>query len=88
MAKIKELPASAYHFSFYATDCREPMHVHVRAQGKEAKIWVRTLNIAFNKGFRSHELHEILRFITLHKATIIREWEAFCNPSEPDTIGD
>ncbi|MCU0425780.1 MAG: DUF4160 domain-containing protein [Candidatus Kapabacteria bacterium] len=83
MAKIKGLPSSQYHFSFYSTDCREPIHVHVKAQGKEAKIWVTTQEIAFNKGFRGHELTEILRIIAEHESVIQAEWEAFCKPTPP-----
>jgi Domain of unknown function (DUF4160) len=88
MAKIKRLPVSQYHFSFYSTDCSEPVHVHVKAQGKEAKIWVKNRKVAFNKGFRDHELSEILRFLTKHEEIITREWEAFCNPLPMPTTGE
>lgn len=89
MAKIKGLPASPYHFAFYSTDCSEPVHLHVKAHGKEAKIWVRSRKIAFNRGFRQHELNEILRLISSHEEIIIREWEAFCNPTpSQDSIGE
>lgn len=80
MAKIRGLPKSQYHYSFYATDCREPIHVHVKSQGKEAKIWVKTRKIAFNKGFLNHELTEILQTLAEYEAVIRHEWELFCNP--------
>lgn len=40
-----------YRFFFYSADGWEPPHVHVVKDGREAKIWLRDLNIAVNLGF-------------------------------------
>ena len=38
-------------FRFYSSDGQEPPHVHVLKDGKEAKVWLRDLAIAFNRGY-------------------------------------
>ncbi|MGX5721891.1 DUF4160 domain-containing protein [Shinella zoogloeoides] len=53
-------------FFFYSNegDPREPVHVHVRAGGAIAKIWLDPLiGIAESRGFNSRELSAILRLV-------------------------
>ena len=37
------LRKKGYRFSFYSYDLREPMHVHVTKDGREAKVWMRPI---------------------------------------------
>jgi len=52
-----------YAFFFVMFDLSEPVHVHVRHGRKEAKYWVKSLSLAWNRGYRPHELNEIERLI-------------------------
>jgi Domain of unknown function (DUF4160) len=44
-----------YRFFFYSADGREPPHVHVTNDGKEAKIWLSDLVLALNMGYSAKE---------------------------------
>jgi hypothetical protein len=47
-----------YRFFFYAADLDEPIHVHVAKSGREAKFWIQPVEIAFDRGFKNHELND------------------------------
>jgi hypothetical protein len=70
-------------FLFYSNEGnpREPMHVHVRSSGKEARIWIMpAVEIADCTGFNRRELAVILGHVARHKADIERAWhEHFSN---------
>jgi hypothetical protein len=55
---------------FYSNEGGEPAHVHVRADGKEAKFWLHDFSIAANAGFPAHELGGIVRHLKLHRDTL------------------
>jgi hypothetical protein len=52
------LRVGAYQLSFYSNERREPPHVHVWADDKEAKLWLADCSVARNKGFAEHELRK------------------------------
>ena len=39
-----------YRFRFYSLDRPEPPHVHIAKDGHDAKVWLTSLEVAFNKG--------------------------------------
>jgi hypothetical protein len=45
-----------YRFFWYVSDGTEPPHVHVAKDGRECKIWLRELSVAFNQGLSSPRL--------------------------------
>ena len=47
---------NGYRVSFYSYDLAERIHVHVFKSGSECKIWMDDLTIAFNRGFRAHDM--------------------------------
>ena len=49
-----------YRVSFYSYDLVERMHIHVFKTGHECKIWLDDLALAFNRGFKPHEVAEIV----------------------------
>ena len=63
-----------YRVSFYSYDLGERMHVHVFKGGHECKFWMADLALAFNHGFRSHELSEIRRMIETRRTEIVQRW--------------
>lgn len=76
--------AGAYWFFFYSFDCAEPMHVHVRRDGNEAKFWIAPVALAWNRGFTPRELNDIRRTIIENEALIIEAWHEHCGPDGSD----
>ena len=68
------LRQKGYAFFFVMFDLTEPIHVHVRQGSREAKFWVSPLALAWNRGYKPHELHEIERIITAHHSLIEQVW--------------
>jgi hypothetical protein len=68
-----------FAFFFVMFDLNEPVHVHVRHGRKEAKYWLQPLALAWNRGYRSHELNDIERIIEANRALILRYWEEELN---------
>lgn len=68
-----------FAFFFVMFDLNEPVHVHVRYGRREAKYWLQPLELAWNRGYRSHELNDIERIIEANRALILRYWEEELN---------
>ncbi|MFN8440679.1 MAG: DUF4160 domain-containing protein [Caldilineaceae bacterium] len=65
-----------YAFFFVMFDLSEPVHIHVRNAHNEAKFWVQPITLAWNRGYRRHELNEIERLIREHQTLILTTWES------------
>lgn len=65
---------NGYRFSFYSYDLAERMHVHIFKGGHECKIWLDDLALAFNRGFKPHQISEIRKMISARRAEIIERW--------------
>jgi hypothetical protein len=63
-----------YALYFVMFDLAEPVHVHVRSGNREAKYWIQPLSLAWNRGYRSHELNEIERLIERNSEFILEVW--------------
>ncbi len=64
-------------FFFYSNegDPREPMHIHVRAAGATAKVWLEpAIGIAESRGFNSKELSAILKAVIDNRFVIGKAW--------------
>jgi len=68
------LREKGYRFFFYMADQYEPPHIHVAKQANAAKFWLDPLELAFNDGFREHELSEIRRIIKAHMDELFAAW--------------
>ncbi len=68
------LRVGRYRFAFFSNENPEPPHVHVKADGDQAKFWLDPIELAFNYGFKAHELNEIERLIRQHQAELIEAW--------------
>ncbi|MBC8129625.1 MAG: DUF4160 domain-containing protein [Rhizobiaceae bacterium] len=66
-----------YRFGFYSLDRFEPAHVHVVKDGNEAKIWLATMEISYNRGYSAPELRRLLAKREEHRAGWIGEWDDF-----------
>ena len=65
---------NGYRVSFYSYDLAERMHVHVFKSGHDCKIWMDDLALAFNRGFKPHEVAEIRRMVSERRVEIVERW--------------
>jgi len=66
-----------FRFFFYSNEGspREPVHVHVRGEGGEAKFWVRPeVRVADSDGFDARALLELTRVVEQNVDLIERAW--------------
>jgi hypothetical protein len=68
------LQVGRYRFAFFSNEEREPPHVHVKAEGDQAKFWLVPIELAANFGFRAHELNEIERIIRQRQVELVEAW--------------
>lgn len=66
-----------YRFFFYSLEDREPPHLHVAQAGRYAKFWLDPVNLASNRGFRSHELTVILKLVEENRDFFLEKWNAY-----------
>ncbi len=71
------LRVGRYRFFFYSNEDQEPPHVHVEAEGDQAKFWLRSVRLASNHGFKAHELNEIERLVVEHQDTLLEAWDGY-----------
>lgn len=66
-----------YRFRFYSSDGVEPAHVHVQKDGCDAKVWLHSLEIAFNRGYNERELQRLIAKVTEHRDEWIGRWNVY-----------
>jgi hypothetical protein len=76
-----DMPVVFYHrghrFFFYSNEGepREPMHIHVRKDGLEAKFWiVPEVAVAYNDGYDARTLRELLSVAEANRERIVKDW--------------
>ena len=65
-----------FRIGFFQADLAEPPHVHVRKQGGDAKVWLDPVEVAGSRGFRPHELNEVVRIIVEFRGLLMAAWVA------------
>jgi hypothetical protein len=68
------LRAGRLRFSFFSNESREPPHIHIKADGHQAKFWLDPVTLASNYGFKAYELNEIERIIRQHWNEFLEAW--------------
>jgi hypothetical protein len=64
-----------YYFFSNEGAPREPPHVHVKGDGRDAKIWLEPeISLADSYGFNSRELSAILRVVSENRQAILKAW--------------
>jgi hypothetical protein len=64
-----------FYFVSNEGDPREPVHVHVRRDGIEAKFWViPEVLIAYNGGYSPRTLRELVQIVEANRESIVRSW--------------
>jgi hypothetical protein len=68
------LRVGRYRFHFHSNESQEPPHIHVKAAGNEAKLWLTPVQLCANYGFVGRELKEIERLVGEHRDTLLEAW--------------
>ena len=66
-----------FRFYFYSNEDGEPSHIHVKAAENEAKFWLEPVMLAYNYGFRGHELNEIERLVIDNELFLLEKWNEY-----------
>lgn len=66
-----------YRFFFYASDLREPAHIHVERDDCIAKYWLAPVRLQDSAGFRPIELQRIRRLIDERREQLLRSWNEY-----------
>ncbi|MGH9948777.1 MAG: DUF4160 domain-containing protein [Pyrinomonadaceae bacterium] len=66
-----------FRFFFYSNENNEAAHIHVKAAENEAKFWLTPVWLAFNHGFRGHELGEIERLVIENQSFLLETWNDY-----------
>jgi hypothetical protein len=66
-----------FRFFFYSNENQEPPHIHVKAAENEAKFWLNPVRLAFNHGYRGHELNEVERLVRDNQVALLEAWNGY-----------
>jgi len=67
-------------FMFFSNEGtpREPCHIHVRSERREAKFWlVPEVSLAYNRGFDSRALKTAEQLVEEHRDFLERAWNEY-----------
>ncbi len=65
---------NGYRLYFVSFDGSEPMHVHVRKDSRNAKVWIKAKEFSWSQ-FKEHENAEILRILGDNDNLIQEKWD-------------
>jgi hypothetical protein len=68
-----------YRFFFYSNEGNEPPHIHVRSSNGEAKFWLTSVELAYNYGYRGHELRQVKLLVAENRELLIEAWSVYAD---------
>jgi Domain of unknown function (DUF4160) len=68
-----------YRFFFYSNEEGEPPHIHVKGAGCEAKFWLEPITLAYNYGYRGHELGRLERLVSENRGLFLEAWNEYAD---------
>ena len=71
------LRIGAFRFYFYSHEPNEPPHVHVDRGDATIKVWLTPVEVAKSRGFRAHEINDILIMVAEHRAMLVERWHEY-----------
>ena len=66
-----------HKFRFYALDRDEPPHVHIVKDGNSLKIWLRSLEVARNRGYNERDVALLTAVVAERRDEWIGAWNDF-----------
>jgi hypothetical protein len=68
-----------YRFHFYSADGHEPPHIHVSRDDDEAKFWLVSVSLAYNRRYSVAELSKVESLVNEHRDFLLNEWNDHFN---------
>ena len=68
-----------YKFRFYSSDINEPPHVHILRDKNVAKIWLESLEVAYQHGYNPKEINRITKLTRENKGRLLEIWNDYFN---------
>ena len=68
-----------YRFYFYSNEEGEPPHIHISSSDAEAKFWLEPVELAYNYGYRGHELRRIERLVIENLTVLVESWYEYAS---------
>ena len=78
------LRVGGYQFIIFTSD-HPPAHLHVRREGKLAKVGLIPIEFERTGGFNAREQSRIIAIIREHRDFLLAEWNRFYPPEETQT---
>lgn len=66
-----------HRFFFYSKEIGEPPHVHILRGRSQMKVWLGSLEVARNVGFKAHEVSAIVATVEKHRDKFLEAWNAY-----------
>ena len=66
-----------FRFYFYSHEPNEPPHVHIDRGEATIKIWLDSLEVAKSRGFRAHEIGDIVAMTAQHRDAFMEAWHGY-----------
>ncbi|HEY8575174.1 MAG TPA: DUF4160 domain-containing protein [Devosia sp.] len=63
-----------HRFFWYLADGSEPPHVHIWKDGKECKIWLNSLEVAYNHGYAPADLRNLVSVTAEQRNHLLEIW--------------
>ncbi|OYY71532.1 MAG: hypothetical protein B7Y44_00735 [Sphingomonadales bacterium 28-55-16] len=64
-------------FYFYSHEPHEPPHVHIDRGEATIKVWLASLEVAKSRGFRAHEISDIIAMVSDHQLMFTEKWHEY-----------
>ena len=65
-----------HRFLFYSKEIGEPPHIHVLKDRAQIKVWLGSLEVARNVGFKAHEMNAIVAVVEANRGAFLEAWNA------------
>jgi hypothetical protein len=66
-----------YRIYFFSNEGKDPPHVHVDREGMTAKFWTQPVSLAYNLGFKAHELTRLELLVAENQGRYLEAWHEY-----------
>jgi hypothetical protein len=67
----------SFRFYFYSHEPNEPPHVHIDRGEATIKVWLDSGEVAKSRGFRAHEINDIVTLVDEHRVRLLEAWHEY-----------
>lgn len=66
-----------FRFYFFSHEPNEPPHIHVDRGEATMKVWLDPVEAARSRGFRAHEINDVVGMVEQHRARLLEAWHDY-----------